>query len=382
MQIFENLSTAAQIPKEVADIMHNYSIAFSFKLGTGGKKRAIMDGILNAFYGIDNLMKDFDEFKNKISNLDLTFKNRYKDLQRIIGEISPEPSSEKPKPKEPDVPLPSTDVETLKKSLKKEDLINVIMRRLPEAKRSDLEAMTIDDLILASHDIGINLYDLNVLKVPKNASKEQRDLISNLEELRREREIQSEFQRLRERVTGEEAMNLAQQKENQLKGVKKTFKKQTDKTKIPKKKVPAAKKLTKAEKQYTENLKENNQTIQFNEQQVMGMGLDNKIKQNLKNILKTNEPTIQVDEHQIKGLGINQSKLEKEKNLLKLKYPKDTEATYYDYGNVVEDRLRAQEVTKSKITEDVNLSDKQERFDYNDDGKRKLAALQRRVYGL
>ena len=140
------------------------------------------------------------------------FNVRYGQLKKIEQEKTGTTS----KPKEPDIPLSSIDKEALKKTLKKEDLINVIMRRLPEAKRGDLEAMSIEDLIAASHELKINLWDLNALKVPKNATKEQKELIQNLEELRREREVQSEFNRLKERVTGEEAMSL-EEKKKQLK---------------------------------------------------------------------------------------------------------------------------------------------------------------------
>eukprot|EP01080_Neovahlkampfia_damariscottae_P007281 gene7281-11599_t len=63
--------------------------------------------------------------------------------------------------------------------------------------------MTIDDLIQVGHQIGINLYDLNILKVPKNATKEEKKLIENLENIRRQREIKAKLNRFRGEINSD-----------------------------------------------------------------------------------------------------------------------------------------------------------------------------------
>eukprot|EP01080_Neovahlkampfia_damariscottae_P012036 gene12036-5433_t len=81
------------------------------------------------------------------------------------------------------------------------------MRRHPDLKVEDLNTMSKDDLIEIGRTLGINLLDLNVLKAPANATKEQKELIQNLENLRRKRNIQQEYEKLKQRITGEEELS-------------------------------------------------------------------------------------------------------------------------------------------------------------------------------
>ena len=59
--------------------------------------------------------------------------------------------------------------------------------------------MSVKDLLEISITLGFDFSNLNRLKAPENASKEVKELTQNLENLKREREIQEEFKRLQNR---------------------------------------------------------------------------------------------------------------------------------------------------------------------------------------
>lgn len=60
--------------------------------------------------------------------------------------------------------------------------------------------------------VEINLLDLKALKVPACATKEQKELIQNLKNIKRERDIEEEYKRLKDRLTSPEELSKQQKK--------------------------------------------------------------------------------------------------------------------------------------------------------------------------
>jgi len=86
------------------------------------------------------------------------FDKRTDEFTKLLPvDVSDEKTSKKGIDLEPEQKLTSSQMDILKKSLPKEDLIKVIMRRHPNVKKEDLEALSIDDLIQVSNQLGINL---------------------------------------------------------------------------------------------------------------------------------------------------------------------------------------------------------------------------------
>ena len=82
------------------------------------------------------------------------------------------------------------------------------MKAFPTFQRDQLNALSAKDLLEISITLGFNFSNFNKLKASKNASSDVKELAQNLENLKREREIQEEFKRLQDRVQGEEAKTL------------------------------------------------------------------------------------------------------------------------------------------------------------------------------
>ena len=76
--------------------------------------------------------------------------------------------------------------------------------------------MTKNELVEVVKITGINLQDLFSLKIPKNASKEQIELIQNLENIKRQRDVEDEVKKLKEKVRGSDAIALEEEKNKLL----------------------------------------------------------------------------------------------------------------------------------------------------------------------
>ena len=139
------------------------------------------------------------------------------------------PSKKTKKGKGPDfepMPLPMKleDKKEIEKIIEdpqmKSQIIDKIMKAFPTFKKDQLDALSVKDLLEISITLGFDfskLTDFNRLKASNNASKEVKELAQNLENLKREREIQKEFKRLQNRVQDEEAITAKEKKDKLMK---------------------------------------------------------------------------------------------------------------------------------------------------------------------
>ena len=79
----------------------------------------------------------------------------------------------------------------------KNQLIDKIVKSYPTFKKDQLDALDTKDLLEISVVLGFNFNQMNKLKAPENATQEVKDLAQNLENIKREREIQDEFKKLK-----------------------------------------------------------------------------------------------------------------------------------------------------------------------------------------
>ena len=160
----------------------------------------------------------------------------------------------------------------------KTQIVDRIMKAFPSFKREKLDALSVKDLLEISITLGFDFSNLNKLKAPENASNEVKELAQNLENLKREREIQEEFKRLQDRVQGEQAVTNKEKKEKLLSEDAEIIKENLrDKksTKVKTAKIqPKKPKINSIEEKYIDSIKKSQPKgkIQLNEQQVLGLG--------------------------------------------------------------------------------------------------------------
>ena len=207
---------------------------------------------------IEKLNSNFGK-TGALVNLHGKLVNRAKEMSRIVAEksgdspfktpMSTPSKTPKKKGKVSDfspmpLPLDPEEKKEIEKMIEnpemKNQIVDKIMKAFPSFKREQLDALSVKDLLEISITLGFDFSNLNKLKAPENASNEVKELAQNLENLKREREIQEEFKRLQDRVQGEEAKTTQEKKEKLLKNAAKIIKQKLPKeepfkVKIPKK---------------------------------------------------------------------------------------------------------------------------------------------------
>ena len=127
------------------------------------------------------------------------------------------------------------------------------------------------------------------MKVPANATREQKELIQNLENIRRERDVEEEYKKLKDRITGTEELSKQEKTKKLLdksaKIIKKGQKKPTGFTgEVVKNK------KNKLEEKFIK-LQKSDDKVKLNSDFVLGLGVVNeqeKIETKLMNIAKSN----------------------------------------------------------------------------------------------
>eukprot|EP01080_Neovahlkampfia_damariscottae_P012649 gene12649-6551_t len=271
----ENAAKSESVPDEAIGFVDYFSDIIKMpdaeKLGEKKKYKKYLNFIKDI---LQNFRKDFYEpIKTNFKLLVSEFKKRRNDMVQYRNENN----NDNKKPKlEPEKKLTNEELKTIKETLPKEDLIKVIIRRHPNLKKEDLNSMSVEDLIQISHQLGVNLLDLNILKVPKNATKEEKELIENLENIRRQREIEAEFRKLKSQIDNDEVRSEKERTDNNLKIASKslikkpTYNPDAVSTKKMEKKKPKDEK--KIEKAVAKILKDDTPVIKLNEEQIQGMG--------------------------------------------------------------------------------------------------------------
>eukprot|EP01080_Neovahlkampfia_damariscottae_P000763 gene763-9014_t len=147
------------------------------------------------------------------------------------------------------LPLDPEDKKEIEKMIEnpemKAQIIDKIMKAFPSFKKEQLDSLSVKDLLEISITLGFDFSNFGKLRAPENATKEVKELAQNLENLKREREIQEEFNRLKNKIQGEEAITAKEKKEKILKRAGKIIKENLPKEEAFKLKTP---KKTEAEK--------------------------------------------------------------------------------------------------------------------------------------
>jgi hypothetical protein len=143
--------------------------------------------------------------------------------------------------------MTDVDKKTIIESTTNEELIKMIMRVRLELKQSDLQLMLKPDLVKVIRGLEINYADLNILKVPKNATAEQIEFIDSLEKIRRQREVDNKIIKLRNKIGGPKALALQEKKQKLLDKSFKIVKGKLEKVVGFKQKVKKPKKISKVE---------------------------------------------------------------------------------------------------------------------------------------
>ena len=86
----------------------------------------------------------------------------------------------------------------------KSQIIDKIMKAFSIFQKDQLNTLSIKNLLKISITLKFNFSNLNRLKAPENASNDIKEFAQNLENLKREREIQEEFKRFQDCVQSEE----------------------------------------------------------------------------------------------------------------------------------------------------------------------------------
>eukprot|EP01080_Neovahlkampfia_damariscottae_P001094 gene1094-10611_t len=250
-----------------------------------------------------SIISDLNEIKKYLDESSKKFKvdgvifgyksiieKREKEFERMLP--SSTPSSPNKKPNISPLPIDPDDKKKIEKMIEnpemKAQIIDKIMKAFPSFKKEQLDSLSVKDLLEISITLGFDFSNLNRLKAPENATKEVKELAQNLENLKREREIQEEFSRLKNRIQGEESMTNKEKKEKLLSDAaeiikenlrdKKSAKKSSQISKLVKTPKP---KINQIEEKYIESIKKSKPKgkIQLNEQQVLGLGFS--LEQNL-----------------------------------------------------------------------------------------------------
>eukprot|EP01080_Neovahlkampfia_damariscottae_P011408 gene11408-4575_t len=135
-----------------------------------------------------------------VANYYSTINERAKQFANML---STPPSTPKltPSKKEKDflpmpLPLDPEDKKEIEKMIEnpemKAQIIDKIMKAFPSFKKEQLDSLSVKDLLKISITLGFDFSNLNLLKAPENATKEVKELAQNLENLKREREIQED----------------------------------------------------------------------------------------------------------------------------------------------------------------------------------------------
>eukprot|EP01080_Neovahlkampfia_damariscottae_P007981 gene7981-12447_t len=284
----ENTAKSESVPDEAIDFVDYFSEIIKMpdaeKLGEKKKYKKYLNFIKDI---LQNFRKDFYEPTKKSFKL---LVSEFEKRRDSMVQYRNENNNDNKKPKlEPEPKLTEPQRETIKKELGKDEIIKAIVRRHPDYKIENLNAMSKDDLIEISRMLSINLLDLNTLKAPANATKEQKELIQNLENLRRQREAEEEYEKLKQRITGEEELSKQEKTKKLLDKSAKMIKKQNDKpigfeTKVKKNKI------SKIDKKFVD-LQKSGEKVKLNENFMLGLGEvdeQRKIENKLMNIAKSN----------------------------------------------------------------------------------------------
>ena len=252
------------------------------KTKTGAiSKPSITKNITIINENITTFMNDFEKSKKELEGLKKDLKLRSRDYERLLSELEPEDKPRKEKTSKEEPKLTESEKESVKKALSKDELIAIIKNRLPDTNVEDLKKLTHEDLIQISSSIGVNLLDLNALKLPANATKEQKELVQNLENIRRERKIQEEFERYKSEITNEKSQSEKERTDNNLKVASKSLiKKQKyapDRVNTKKQEEKTPKEESKIIKKVAKILHDDTPVIKLNENQIEGMGKKKKL---------------------------------------------------------------------------------------------------------
>ena len=211
----ENAPKSMSVSNEIIDFVDYFSKIIKIPVATGGQKKQYKEHLNFIKNVLQNFRRDFYEPVNlAFEKLKLVFEKRRNDLVQYLKE---DDNDNKKSKLEPETKLTENQLKNIKETLPKEDLIKVIMRRHPNLKKEDLNSMSVEDLIQISHQLGVNLLDLNILKVPKNATKEEKELIENLENIRRQREVEEEFRKLKSQIDNDEVKSEKERTDQNLK---------------------------------------------------------------------------------------------------------------------------------------------------------------------
>eukprot|EP01080_Neovahlkampfia_damariscottae_P003340 gene3340-5888_t len=270
----ENAPKSMSVPNEIIDFVDEFPKIIKIPVATGGQKKQHKEHLNFIKNVLQNFRRDYYEPVNlAFEKLKLVFEKRRNDMVQYVKEDD----NDNKKPKfEPETKLTENDLKNIKETLPKEDLIKVIMRRHPSLKKEDLNSMSVEDLIQISHQLGVNLLDLNILKVPKNATKEEKELIENLENIRRQREVEAEFKKLKSQIDNDEVKSEKERTDQNLKTAAKslikkpTYKPDRVNTKKMENKKPKDEK--KIERAVAKILKDDTPVIKLNDEQIQGMG--------------------------------------------------------------------------------------------------------------
>eukprot|EP01080_Neovahlkampfia_damariscottae_P007871 gene7871-12340_t len=246
----ENAPKSMSVPNEIIDFVDEFSKIIKIPVATGGQKKQYKEHLIFIKNVLQNFRRDYYEPVNlAFEKLKLVFEKRRNDMVQYVKE---DDNDNKKSKIEPETNLTENQLKNIKETLPKEDLIKVIRRRHPNLKKEDLNSMFVEDLIQINHQLGVNLLDLNILKVPKNATKEEKELIENLENIRRQREVEAEFKKLKSQIDNDEVKSEKERTDQNLK--------------------TAAKSLIK--KAVAKILKDDTPVIKLNDEQIQGMGKD------------------------------------------------------------------------------------------------------------
>ena len=205
-KVFRNSAVRSDsVLKDVKDFVNEFNTIITIpKYSKEGDKTKFKSQLSDIIRKTQTFMKQiFESMDKDFRLLKSEKKKRETNMMQYVDELKPKKG--KTPTKEP--ALTESQKEIIKKGFSKDALIEIIKKRLPDANVEDLKKLSYEDLMQVSTTIGINLLDLNTLKLPANAYKDQKELVENLENIRRERKIQEEFERYKSEITNEKTLS-------------------------------------------------------------------------------------------------------------------------------------------------------------------------------
>jgi hypothetical protein len=298
----ENLKTNLSIPKNLSDYLNNIFKKFDEKTW---KDKPTKPDVKKAITETNKKLGETYEIYERVSIKDLFSKKNFfdsvgKQMVKYVenANLSKNSDVEKPKGKTyiSETIIKKEDEQIINDSNKK-DIVNLIIKQRPDISKDELNKMTKNELIEVVKITSINLQDLFSLKIPKDATKEQIELIQNLENIKRQRDVEDEVKKLKEKFRGADALALEEEKNKLLQKsftiVKKGVRNPVGFKNIVKKQEPINKAIKKAVNVVDKQIA----VPRMNEEQVLGLGIvndKNKIERNLLEIMKGDKQDEQV----------------------------------------------------------------------------------------